>query len=219
MSRGGTARRWEPVYAASVRAMDAWVRARYDLRVRGLGHVPGAGPFILAPNHVSHEDPVVMGALAHRAGRRVRAVAIAEIFDWPVVGRILRATGQIPLDRERSREGLVAARRALAAGEGLLLYPEGTIVGPEESGAARSGVGRLALDARVPVLPVASWGLAGDRRPLLRSPAGVVMGSPLDLRTWAGLRGRTAAREAAAEILDAIRGQLPLAQELAGGVA
>jgi 1-acyl-sn-glycerol-3-phosphate acyltransferase len=214
MSRGGS-HRYEPVYALGIRAMDAWVRGRYDLRVHGLWHVPGAGPFILAPNHVSHEDPVVMGAIAHRAGRRVRAVAIAEVFDLPVLGRILHAARQIPLDRERSRAGLVAARRALREGEGLLLYPEGTIVASGKVAEARSGVGRLALDAGVPVVPVTSWGLRGDRCRLFRAPAGVVVGPPVDLSRWAGLRGRRAAREAASAILGAIHGQLPRARELA----
>lgn len=214
MSRGGT-RRWEPVYAAGIRAMDAWVSARYDLRVSGLGHVPGAGPFILAPNHVSHEDPVVMGAVAHRAGRRVRAVAVADIFEWFLVGTVLRAARQIPLDRERARDGLVAARRALADGEGLLLYPEGSIVGRGEAGAAHSGVGRLALEGGVPVVPVTSWGLRGERGAWLRARAGVAVGPPVDLSPWAGERGRAVAREASEAILRAIRGQLPLARELA----
>lgn len=214
MSRGG-ARRWEPLYAVAIRAMDAWVRLRWDVRAVGLGNVPGSGPFILAPNHVSHEDPVVIGALAHRAGRRVRAVAIADVFDLFVVGRVLHAAGQIPLDRERVRDGLVAARRALRDGEGLMLYPEGTIVRPGQQQRARSGVGRLALDAGVPVVPVTSWGLAGPRPRKLRSPAGVVFGPPVDMSPWSGRRGRDNSRQAADAILEAIRAQLPMARELA----
>lgn len=200
--------------------MDAWVRARFDLRVEGLGHIPGAGPLILAPNHVSHEDPVVMGAIAHRAGRRLRAMAIAGIFEWPVVGWILRTTRQIPLDREHAREGLAAARRALAGGEGLLLYPEGTIVGPEQAGSAvaRAGVGRLALEMSVPVVPVTSWGLGSGRPQRLRAPAGVVIGPPIDLSPWAGARGRAASRQAAAAILERIRAQEAMARALATGV-
>lgn len=195
--------------------MDAWVRLRWDVRVVGLGNVPGSGPFILAPNHVSHEDPVVIGALAHRAGRRVRAVAINDVFDLFFVGWVLRAAGQIPLDRERSRDGLVAARDALRDGEGLMLYPEGTIVRPGQAQQARAGIGRLALHGDVPVVPVTSWGLAGPRARKLGAPAGVVFGPPVDLSAWRGRRGRDAAREAADAILDTIRAQLPLARELA----
>ena len=194
--------------------MDAWVRVRFDLRVTGLGHVPGAGPFLFAPNHVSHEDPVVMGAVAHRAGRRLRAVATAEVFDLPVVGRILHAAKQIPLDRVHSREGLVAAQRALRAGEGLLLYPEGGIA-TGDAAMARSGVGRLALDGNVPVIPVSSWGLSPNHGRRVRAPAGVVVGGPVDLSRWVGVKGRTGAREASVAILDAIRTQIPIARDLA----
>lgn len=213
--RGDGSGGWEPVYALSVRAMHLWVRARFDLAVAGLGNIPVTGPFILAPNHVSHEDPLVMGVIAYWARRRLRAVAIAEIFSWPVVGRILRLTRQIPLDRSRAGEAFAAARRALALGEGLLLYPEGTIVAADRQAEARSGVGRLALGAGVPVVPVASWGLQPGRGWRLRAPAGVVIGPPVDLGPWAGASGRAAARAAADAVLDAIRAQLPQARELA----
>lgn len=197
--------------------MDLWVRGRFDLRVVGLGHIPGAGPMILAPNHVSYEDPVVMGVLAHRAGRRLRAVAVTGVFDRFFIGWVLRRTHQIPINRGRSRSAIVAARRALRAGEALLLYPEGTIGRGREPIDAQAGVGLLALEAGVPVIPVATAGLEPrGRRPALRRRAGVVIGPPVDLSAIRELRGRHAARRAAATVLDAIRALLPAAREAAG---
>ena len=213
----GGPRRVEPVFAASIRAMDLWVRARFDIRVEGLWHIPGAGPVLLAPNHVSYADPVVMGALAHRAGRRLRAVAIASVFEVFFVGWVLRRSHQIPIDRNHSRPALETARNALRGGEAVLLYPEGSIVRGGERLDARAGVGLLALDSRVPVIPVASAGLEPlQRRSIARRRAGVVIGPPVDLSAVRQERGRHAARRAATVVLDTVRSQLPAARDLAG---
>ena len=197
--------------------MDLWVRARFELRVEGLHHMPGAGPMLLTPNHVSHADPVVMGALAHRAGRRLRAVAIASLFDMFFVGWVLRKAHQIPIQRERSRSAITTARTALRAGEAVLAYPEGAIGRGGEVLDARAGVGLLALEGGVPVIPVTSAGLEPRQgRSLARQRAGVVVGPPVDLSTVRSQRGRHAARRAAGVVLEAVRSQLPAARALAG---
>ncbi|MFO8076137.1 MAG: lysophospholipid acyltransferase family protein [Actinomycetota bacterium] len=212
-------RRHEPLYDLTVGAMSAWVAVRFRLQVSGIGHVPGAGPVIFAPNHVSNEDPVVIGAVARRARRRLRAVALEGLFTRPLLGSVLRATRQIPIDRERARPALEAARSALAAGEALLLYPEGTVARGRPT-RARAGVGILALETGAPVVPVTSAGVEprgqGSR---WRRPAGVVVGPPVDLSPWAGDRGRSAAREVAEAVHEAIRAQLPAARGLAAAAS
>ncbi len=215
MPRFEAQRRHEPFYDLAVGAMSVWVALRFRLRVSGIGHIPGAGPVILAPNHVSNEDPVVLGAVARRARRRLRAVAIEGLFTRPVLGSILRATRQIPIDRERARPALEAARAALTAGEALLLYPEGAVARGQPT-RARAGVGILALETGAPIVPVTSAGVEprgeGAR---WRRPASVVVGPPVDLSPWRDDRRRSAAREIAEAVHEAIRAQLPSARALA----
>ena len=71
--------------------------ARFDLR--GLEHVPRRGPVLLASNHRSYFDVAALALVAARIGRPVRFLAKQEIFDAPVVGRVARALGGIPVDR------------------------------------------------------------------------------------------------------------------------
>lgn len=196
--------------------MAGWVACRYDLRVVGLGYIPRTGPVILAPNHVSLEDPVVLGVLARRAGRRARAVAIQSLFARPVLGRILRATRQIPIDRDRSRPALHSAAAALKAGEAVLLYPEGQVARGQPS-QPRVGVAILALTTGAPVVPITSVGLEA-RQPgdPWRRRAAVVVGPPVDLARWRANPGRGAAREAAAAVYGAIVAQRPAAAAFAG---
>ncbi|WP_165491893.1 lysophospholipid acyltransferase family protein [Egibacter rhizosphaerae] len=203
-----------------VRVLDLWVRGRYRLRVRGLGHIPPAGPALLAPNHVSYEDPVVMAALAHRAGgRRVRGMVAAGAFEHSVAGPFLRVGRQIPVQRGRGGEALAGARRRLADGELVLLYPEGriTVDRPVE---ARPGIGRLAIAAGVPIVPIASWGLArageGQRQRAVRTPAGVAIGPPLWPPPAVRPGDRDAARVLARTTLSRIRSLMPAARLLAG---
>lgn len=208
----------EPVYAVGIRVLDGWVRARFRLRVHGLGHVPPSGPALIAPNHVSYEDPLAVFVAAHRAGRRVRAVAVGEAFERPVVGWVLRQGRQIPLHPGRGDETLAAAHAALAAGELVLLYPEGTIPGPGQRVTARRGLGWLAIVARAPIIPVTSWGLArhgsGRRVRGVRSPVGLVIGPPLVPHPSRGY-GDVSPRALAEHALARVRRQLPAARRLA----
>lgn len=224
----------EPLYAAGIRVLDAWVRTRYRLAVRGLGHLPPTGAALLAANHVSFEDPVVLGVAAHRAGRKMRAVAVAGAFAHPFAGWALRRGHQIPLHRGHGDDALASARAALEAGEVVLIYPEGTIPPPGERVRARRGIGRLALATGAPIVPAASWGLGrageGQRRRQVRAPAGLVVGPPIapgrvlphgDARPKGRLRSSEpepadAAQRLADEALRVIRRQLPAARRLAG---
>jgi putative phosphoserine phosphatase/1-acylglycerol-3-phosphate O-acyltransferase len=135
--------------------------ARFD--IDGVEHVPDRGPAILALNHRSYFDIVAAGAALVKRGRPVRVLAKKELFDVPVLGQVFQALGTIRVDRGTgSDEPLRAAAEALAGGELVALFPQGTIprgpafFDPELQG--RHGVARLAAQTRVPVIPIGMWG-------------------------------------------------------------
>jgi 1-acyl-sn-glycerol-3-phosphate acyltransferase len=133
-------------------------------RLRVSGQIPPAlrgGPLILAANHISPFDPIVMTAACHKAGIAPKFLATGGIFDAPVAGAAMRAAGHIRVDRNTAHVAgaLPAAVEALRAGAMVLVYPEGRIgldpwMWPERG---KTGVARMAAGAGVPVLPVAQW--------------------------------------------------------------
>ncbi len=113
------------------------------LEVEGLEHVPLEGPVLMAVNHDSHWDPVAVGVAAVRE-RQIRALAKAELWGNPVLGKVLDGMGQIKLYRGRG-EGMQDALRELRAGACLGIFPEGTLSRGKQL-RARSGLGRLAAE-------------------------------------------------------------------------
>ena len=134
-------------------------------RLRVTGTVPAPlrnGPLILAANHVSPIDPIVMTAACHKAGIAPRILATGGLFDAPIAGAAMRAAGHIRVDRNTAHvaDALPAAAEALRGGAMVLVYPEGRIgldpwMWPERG---KTGVARMAALAGAPVLPVAQWG-------------------------------------------------------------
>ncbi|GAC1328141.1 MAG: hypothetical protein NVSMB13_15030 [Mycobacteriales bacterium] len=198
----------EPVWAVSIRLVAAAGRAYLPMTVHGLENIPRTGPVLLATNHVSYIDPVVMLLVAHRAGRRMRGMATDEAFGKPVTGWFLRAGHHIPI--RQGQGALVAIRTAsaaLAAGEVVLIHPEGTIPhdgSPPDAG-AKGGAGLLALTRGVPVVPIATRGVERGRSSWRRRPVTVVVGPPVDLSAYAVGRGRARYEQASEAVLTAIR--------------
>jgi len=125
--------------------------------------LPKSGAFVLAPNHYSEIDPVIMGIVMWRLGRMPRFLAKASLFRIPVVGAVLRATGQVPVERAgatRSNDPLVSARKLANDGLAVIIYPEGSLTRDPDLWPMRgkSGAVRMALTAGVPVIPAAHWG-------------------------------------------------------------
>ncbi len=138
----------EPIsmtYRVAMTACIPVVRWWGRLRVSGLEHLPTSGPVLLACNHDSHWDPVVIGVAALRE-RQIRALAKASLWKSPALGKVLDGMGQIPLHRGAGPDGgMTDALRELRAGACLGIFPEGTLsLGHELR--ARSGLGRLARD-------------------------------------------------------------------------
>lgn len=139
-------------------------RAVTRIRIEGaIDEIPKDGPVILAANHASNADPVVLGAfLTPRLGRRIHWLGKRELFDWPVVGYLASHGGVHPVDRSTADvDAFRLARRILDEGHVLLVFPEGTRSRDGRLQEAKDGVAMLALRTRAPIVPI---GLVGTHR-------------------------------------------------------
>lgn len=192
--------------AKAVALPPAWLWFRW--RFEHLERIPAHGPALIACNHASYLDPIANAYAVVRAGRRPRFLAKDDLFDIPVVGRALAGAGQIPVSRGSSdRTPLLRAERALAGGEVVVVYPEGTVT-TRANGlpmAGKTGTVRLSLATGVPITPMVSWGSApvwqrsgpGSLKP--GRPVWVSVGPTIDLgarraerEDFAAVRGMTA---------------------------
>ncbi len=124
--------------------------------MRGLEYVPETGALLIVANHLSWFDPMLLGVILRR---RVWFFTKVEVFRWPIVGWICRATGQIPVHRGASdRAALEQALAYLREGKALVIFPEGTVERQEQMIPAHSGVAMLALRSGATILPVAHTG-------------------------------------------------------------
>ena len=178
----------------------------------GVENVPRTGPAILASNHLSFSDhffaPLPLP-------RKVVFLAKSEYFTGRgLKGLISKAffsgMGQIPVDRsggQASERALHTGLRVLAHGELLGIYPEGTRTPDGRLYRGKTGVARLALEARVPVIPTAMVGgfefqPPGKIAPRLWVRPGVRFGKPLDFSRYYGLqRDRIVLRAVTDEIM------------------
>ncbi len=150
----------EPVYSLARTALLPPVRYGMRWTFEGAHRVPTYGPAILASNHISYLDPLVLAHLADRRHRRVRFLAKAELFEKRGLGWGLRQIGQIPVQRnsDDAASSLDEAVVALGRGECIAVFPEGTISLDLEPMAGKTGVARLAAASGVPVTPIGVWG-------------------------------------------------------------
>ena len=173
-------------------------RAIITLRIRPESQLPPTGPFIVAPNHYSEADPVVMGVAVWRLGRIPRFLAKASLFRVPVLGAYLRAAGHIPVERgpnTKTHEPLEATRRLVDKGQGVIIYPEGTLTEDPDLWpmAGKTGAVRMALEGNIPLYPAAHWGTQsfmgryeGKIRIIPRPRIEVLVGPELDLEKYRG---------------------------------
>ena len=160
-------------------------------RWRGAENLPTGG-FVLAANHISHADPFFFAHFVHDSGYAPHFLAKASVLQLPVVGRLLRATGQIAVHREHAnaaqayRDAVIAVRQ----GRSVIVYPEGTLTRDPDLWpmVGRTGAARIALESGCPVIPCAQWGAHEmlppyGRRPRLRPRAcnQVLAGPPVAL--------------------------------------
>lgn len=184
--------------------------------MEGLERIPRTGPAIVVGNHLSYLDPLAHGYFVVRAGRRPRFLAKVELFENPVLGRILRGMGQIPVRRGTGdQRPLEEATAAIERGEVVVIYPEGTSTagGPDFSpGRGKTGAVRLALATGAPVVPVATWGgqyvwrRGSFRFPAFGRPIFLRAGEPVDVRARAA--GREDDPELVRHLTDELMGEL-----------
>ncbi|MEO3932821.1 lysophospholipid acyltransferase family protein [Pseudarthrobacter sp. ATCC 49987] len=164
--------------------------------VKGLDNVPAEGAAILASNHLSFSDSIFMPLMVPRP---VVFLAKSEYFTGKgIKGRLtatfFRLTNQLPMDRSggaASALSLNAGMDVLKNGSLLGIYPEGTRSPDSRLYRGKVGVARLALQARVPVVPVAMIGTdkvqpIGKRMPNIRR-IGMIFGEPLDFSRYYGM--------------------------------
>lgn len=164
---------------------------------RGAENIPDDGGIIVAANHVSEIDPLVVGHFLVDLGRAPRFLAKSELFRKPPMKWIVEGAKQIPVYRKASdaSAAVAPAVEALKQGECVLIYPEGSATRDPEMWPmkARTGVARVALLSGAPVIPIAMWGPQDvlpykARRPMLfpRRTMKLVAGPPVDLSSYAG---------------------------------
>ncbi len=129
-----------------------FLRLGFGLEVRGQEHVPAQGACIVASNHVSFLDPVVVGVACPR---RLTFMARNTLFVQPLLGAWLRGVGAISVRRDEADPSAIRnALHRLREGGPLALFPEGGRQFSGTLGTAKRGVGLLGVSARVPIIPV-----------------------------------------------------------------
>ena len=152
---------------------------------------------IFAVNHLSEADPMVVAHFVFDAGRWPQFLAKSSLFKIVGLGPYLRAVKQIPVHRGTTdaAKSLEAAAAAIRAGDGVIIYPEGTT--PKQGDLwpqrGKTGIARLFLETGAPVVPVVTWGPQRIFDPRTRkvrvrprTPVTVVAGPPIDLSRWQG---------------------------------
>jgi 1-acyl-sn-glycerol-3-phosphate acyltransferase len=164
--------------------------------VEGVENVPEHGAAILASNHLSFSDSIF---LPLSLKRRITFLAKAEYFTGKGVKGLLtrgffKGVGQVPIDRSGGRASEAALRKGLEilnAGELLGLYPEGTRSPDGRLYRGKTGIARMALEAGVPVIPVAMINTFDIQPPGKIIPrimrVGIRIGEPLDFSRYEGM--------------------------------
>jgi 1-acyl-sn-glycerol-3-phosphate acyltransferase len=128
-----------------------------DVQVEGLDRIPPTGAVILAANHISNADPVLLGAWVTPGlrRRRIHWLGKKELFAWPVFGSIAAHGGVHPVDRSTADvEAFRLATRILEAGYVLMVFPEGTRSPTGTLQEAKDGVATLAMRTGAAIVPI-----------------------------------------------------------------
>ena len=175
-----------------------WLRILFRPKVEGRENVPDHGPAILASNHLSFSDSIFLPLVVER---KVTFLAKSDYFTGRgpkgrLTAAFFKLADQLPVDRTGGRASEAALRtglRVLRRGDLLGIYPEGTRSPDGRLYKGKTGVARMALEADVPVIPVAMIGT--DRL----NPIGsrmwrphrvrIRIGEPLDFSRYAGMAG------------------------------
>jgi 1-acyl-sn-glycerol-3-phosphate acyltransferase len=176
----------------------------YRARAIGSEHVPQTGPVILAPNHFSQWDHFFAAVYLRR---KVRFMAKSQLFAPPFLTFILSHGGAFPIRRgHRDAEAFKTAHAILEQDECMLIYAEGGRSRTGGLGEPRPGIGRIALESGVPVVPMAIHGSADVRgwKRLHFPKVTIQFGEPLSFPAEAK-PSRDRQQEVANEVFDRVR--------------
>ncbi|HEY1369600.1 MAG TPA: lysophospholipid acyltransferase family protein [Gaiellaceae bacterium] len=177
----------------------------FRLRVRGREHIPRGG-FVLASNHLSNFDPWPLG-MPLWPRHHLRFMAKSELYWWPLT-LVLNAAGAFPVRRgQADHEAIETAVRLAREGYPVAMFPEGTRrrkgLRKKWEARPRSGAARIALEAGVPLVPVA---VRGTDRLSRGGPLRVAYGAPVPVDDLLELEPHEAAQAATDRLMDAIGG-------------
>ena len=176
----------------------------YRVRATGVENVPKRGPLVLAPNHFSQMDHFFVGVYLRR---KIRFMAKSQLFGPPVLTYVYKHGGVFPVRRgHHDEEAFETVHELLRQGEMLLVYAEGGRSRSRQLGEPKPGIGRIALEDGVPIVPVAIHGSAGVRSwKRLRFPKITIQfGEPLSFPVETS-PGHERQLEVAREVFDRVR--------------
>jgi 1-acyl-sn-glycerol-3-phosphate acyltransferase len=191
-----------PIYHLAGILLRILLRVYGRLKVVGRDNVPRTGGVLLASNHASYLDPMLIGAALYRY-RRVWMMAKRDLWRHPVMRYVYDRVMAFPVERHSpDRAALRRALEWLAQGEAVLIFPEGERTRTGQLLPGLPGVALLALKSGVPVVPVACIGTyemwPANRKSIRRVPLTLAFGTPLYFAPG------TTREEAAAAIMRAI---------------
>jgi 1-acyl-sn-glycerol-3-phosphate acyltransferase len=192
---------------------------------RGAENLPETGAFIAVSNHVTYADPFTFAHYLYNNGYPPRFLAKEALFRHWFTGFFMRHLDQVPVFRgtAQAKEAVEGGLAFLARGDMIAMFPEGTLTREPNLWpmVARTGAARMALEAGVPVIPIAQWGaqnLLGRYKktlhPIPRKRVTVVAGPPVNLDD---LRTRPVTKQTAREATDRIMAVLTsMVEEMRG---
>jgi 1-acyl-sn-glycerol-3-phosphate acyltransferase len=131
---------------------------RAEVVVQGSGNLPSSGPVVLAANHVSYLDFVVLEKAAVERGRYVRFLTRYDVWKPGPLAWAMDRMGHVPVDRTTPVDAYLRARRLLRAGEAVGVFPEAGISYSYTVRSLMRGAVALARETGAPLVPAAIWG-------------------------------------------------------------
>lgn len=196
-----------------------WLMLYHRMTIEGIGNIPGERPFIVAANHCSNLDPVIVGVACPE---QLRYMAKAELFDVPVLSHVIRALGAVPVPRG-DRQGAAAVLKLILSrlnmNENVLLFPEGKRSTDGQLQPLQGGVALLALKTGAPIIPVYVQGSFEALASRARFPRPVKItvhfGQPVRTRDFPGLPEK----EIRKALMDEVEGRLREMEEAHSRIA
>lgn len=178
MTAGTWALRW---YAFARGLVELVCRSVWRVELVGLDRIPKTGPYVLAPVHRSNIDTLICGCLTRR---RIRFMGKDSLWKYRWSGKLFTSLGAFPVHRGMpDREALKICEEALAAGEPVVLFPEGTRQTGPTVQALFEGASFVAARAGVPIIPVgiggSEWAMPKGKRGIRPVKVAVVVGEAI----------------------------------------